>query len=190
MNSGSLLTPSVFYYPCTLNTMADDASRRFDLPDNNFLSLFWSKYFPYHSAGSWTQCHPPAGITSCVIYVLRRNMSGPAMWSKPARISSTTTLENSAPCFRSSIGLMILPSQWHRSLRCTATRYVTDTGISSLRSALTWCLQRGELSQRSTFWMDALTPGNHATLPPETSTSASAVRSARTPYRTPPHLSS
>ena len=41
MNSRALLTPSVFYHPGPLNTMADDASRRFDLPDNNPLFFFW-----------------------------------------------------------------------------------------------------------------------------------------------------
>ena len=76
MNSRSLLTPSVFYHPGPLNTMADDASRRFDLPGNNFLSFFWSKYCPLQSAGLWTLCHPPTEITSCVISVLRRRMYG------------------------------------------------------------------------------------------------------------------
>ena len=51
MKSGAMITLSVFYHPGTLNTMADDASRRFDLPDNNFLSLLRSKYCPYQSAG-------------------------------------------------------------------------------------------------------------------------------------------
>ena len=80
---------------------------------------------------------------------------------------------------------MILPSQWQISLRCTATGSVTDTGLISLNSLQTWCLRRGELSPRSTFWMDALIPGNHAAPPPATSTSVSAASSARTPSRTP-----
>ena len=75
MNSGSLLTSSMFYHPGPLNTMADDASRRFDFPDNNFISYIRSKYCPSQSAGSWTLCHPPTEITLCVIYVLCRRMS-------------------------------------------------------------------------------------------------------------------
>ena len=39
MNRGGLLTPSVFYHPGPLNTMADDASYRFYLPDNKFISF-------------------------------------------------------------------------------------------------------------------------------------------------------
>ena len=59
INSRAMLTPSFFYHPGPLNTMADDSSRRFDFTDNNFLSFFWSKYRPSQSAGSWTLCHPP-----------------------------------------------------------------------------------------------------------------------------------
>ena len=40
MNSPALLAPSIFYHPVPLNTMADDASCRFDFPDNNLLSFF------------------------------------------------------------------------------------------------------------------------------------------------------
>ena len=50
-NSGALLTPYVFYHPGPLNTMADDASHRFDLPDNKFLSFFLSKYRLLQSVG-------------------------------------------------------------------------------------------------------------------------------------------
>ena len=77
-NGGALLTPSVFYQPGPLKIMVDYASHRFDLLDNNFIPFFRSKYFPYQSAGLWTQCHPPSGITSCMISVLRRSMSGMA----------------------------------------------------------------------------------------------------------------
>ena len=69
-----------------------------------------------------------------------------------------------------------------------ATGSVTETGLSSLKSARNWCLRYGELSPHSTFWMDALNPENYAAPPPATSTCASAASSARTPSRT-PHLS-
>ena len=186
MNSGALLTLSVLCHLSPLNTMEDDASRRFDLHDNNFLFFFWSKYCPSQSASLWIQCHLPPGITSCVISVLRRRMYGPATWLTPARLLSTTSLENYAPRCRSSIGSMILPSQWQISFRCTANGSVTDTGLSSLKSARNRCLRCGKLSPRSTFWMDALTPKNHVALPPATLASASAARSACTPSRTPP----
>ena len=113
INSRALLTPSVFYHPGTLNTMAYDASRRFYLPDNNFLSFFWLKYCPSKSAGLWTLWHPPTEITSCVIYVLHRGMSGLEILPTTTPPSFTISSDNSVPRCRSSIGLMLpisLPS--------------------------------------------------------------------------------
>ena len=81
---------------------------------------------------------------------------------------------------------MILPSQWNRFFKCTATGSVTGNGISSLKFARFQCLRRDELLQRSTFWMDALTPENHAALPPATLTCALAAKVACTPSKTPP----
>ena len=95
-------------------------------------------------------------------------MSGHATCLTPARLSSTTSLENSAPRCRSSIGSMILPSQWNISSRCTANGYVTYTGLSSLNSTRTWCLRRGEISPRSTFCTDAPTPKTTWLLLPRT----------------------
>ena len=147
MNSGALLTLPVFYQPYP----ADDASLRFQLPDNKFLSFFWSKYCLYQSAGSWTLCHPPTEITFCVISVLRRSMYGLATFLTTARPSSMISSENSVPQCRSSIGSMILTSQWYISFRCTATRSFMDTGISSLKSEQTWCLRCGKTSPRFTY---------------------------------------
>ena len=142
MNSGDLITLYVLYHPGPLNTMVDDASRPFYLSDNNIISFFRSKYCLSQSASSWTQCHPPSGITSCVISVLRRSMSVLATLLTLAWRSSTISLNNYGPRFRSSIGLMILPSQWQISSRCKDTRSVTDTGLSSLKSELNQCLWR------------------------------------------------
>ena len=97
MNSMALLNPSVFYHPGHLNTMVDDASRRFDLPDNKFLSFFRSKFRLWRSAGSWKLCHPPIEITSCVISVLRRRMSRLATLPTTAPPSSTNNSENYVP---------------------------------------------------------------------------------------------
>ena len=97
-------------------------------------------------------------------------------------------LENSAPRCKSSIVLMIIPSQWQISLRCTANRSVKYTGLSYLKSTRTCCLWHGKLLPRSTFWMDTLIPKNHAAPPPATLTSASAASSVRTPSMTPPPL--
>ena len=41
-NWNSKITPSVFYHPGPKNTMADDASRQFDISDKASLSLFSS----------------------------------------------------------------------------------------------------------------------------------------------------
>ena len=38
------LSPSIFYHPGLLNTMADDVSRWFDLSPHHFLNLFHSIY--------------------------------------------------------------------------------------------------------------------------------------------------
>ena len=83
---------------------------------------------------------------------------------------------------------MILPSQWQRSFKCTAIRYVTDTGLNSLKSAPTRCLRRGKLLPRSLYWMDALVPENHAAPPPATLTSVSVASFVRYPFRTPQPL--
>ena len=139
MNSRALLTPPFFYHPGTLNTMVDDASRRFDLSGNNLISFFRSKYRPSHSVGLWTLCHPPTKITSCVISVLRRKMSGLAIFPTTAPPSSMTSSKNYVPQCRSSIGSMILPSQSQISLKCMVTRSVTDTGLSSLKSEQNRC---------------------------------------------------
>ena len=163
-NSGALLTLSVFYQPGPLNTMLDDASCNFDLPDNNFLSFFGSKYCSSQSAGLWTLWHPPSRITSCVVSVLRKRMSWMATLLTTAR-----------------------PSQWQRSFKCTAIGSVTDNGLSSLKSEQTWCLQRSELLPRSTYWMDVTIPKNHVAPPPTTLISSSAASSAPIPFRT-PHL--
>ena len=63
------LTPSVFYHPGPLNTMAGDASRCFDLSTNPFLELFCSKYSP-QSPGSWTMYHLPTEALYLVISAL------------------------------------------------------------------------------------------------------------------------
>ena len=104
MNSRDLLTSSVFCHPVPLNTMADDASCRFDFPDNNFLSFFRSKCRPSQSAGSWTLCCLLIEITSCVISVLRRRMSGLAIFPTTTLPSFTKNSDNSVPRCRSSIG--------------------------------------------------------------------------------------
>ena len=187
MNSRALLNPSVFYHPGPLNTMADDASRRFDLPDNNFLSFFWSKYRPSHSAGLWTLCRPPIEITSCVISVLRKRISRLEIFTTTTPPSFTKNSENYAPQCGSSIGLMILPSQWQRPFKCMVTRSVTEIGLSFLKSERTWCLWRGELSPRYTSWMDAPTPENLVAPPPDNSISASATSSEPILFRTHPH---
>ena len=64
VNRQFCITPSMFYRPSHLNTMADDESRKFDLDLTNFLSTFSSTYSPLQSPGSWRACHPPSKIIS------------------------------------------------------------------------------------------------------------------------------
>ena len=59
--------------PGHLNTMADDASRKFDLDLTNFLSTFSSTYSSLQSPGSWHTCHLPSKIVSLVIFALRKH---------------------------------------------------------------------------------------------------------------------
>ena len=51
-NRNHRITQSVLYHPSELNTMADDASRRFDLSPNRFLAFFLSTYL-LKSPGLW-----------------------------------------------------------------------------------------------------------------------------------------
>ena len=67
------ITPSVFYHPGNLNTMADDASRKFELDLTDFLYTLSSTYSTLQSPGSWHTCHPPSEITSLVISALRKH---------------------------------------------------------------------------------------------------------------------
>ena len=60
VNRQFCITPSVFYHPGHLNTMADGASRKFELDLTDFLSTFSSTYSPLQSPGSWHTCHPPS----------------------------------------------------------------------------------------------------------------------------------
>ena len=57
VNTNVALTPTVFYRPGNLDTMAYDASHRFDLPHTKFLSLFSRKYHPQQSPSSWISYH-------------------------------------------------------------------------------------------------------------------------------------
>ena len=133
-------------------------------------------------------CHPHTEITSCVISMMRRRMSGLEIFPTTAPPSSTTCSENSAPQCRSSIGSMILPSQWQISFKFMVTGSVTDTGLISLKSERTQCLRRGDLLPHSTSWIDAPIPENLVAPLPVILTSASAASSAPNPSRTPPPL--
>ena len=73
VNRQFCINPSVFYHPGHLNTMADDASRKFELDLTDFLSTFSSTYSPLQSPGSWHIFHPPSEITSFVISALRKH---------------------------------------------------------------------------------------------------------------------
>ena len=73
VNRQFCITPSVFYHPGHLNTMADDASRNFELDLTDFLSTFSSTYSPLQSPGSWHTFHPPSEIVSLVISALRKH---------------------------------------------------------------------------------------------------------------------
>ena len=64
------ISSSVFYHPGTQNTMADDASHKFHLTQEIFLSLFSKTYSPQQSPGMWHACHPPSEIVSSVISAL------------------------------------------------------------------------------------------------------------------------
>ena len=45
-NTAAIFSSTVFYHPCLLNTMADDASSCFDLAPQIFISFFFYKYQP------------------------------------------------------------------------------------------------------------------------------------------------
>ena len=64
------ITPSSFYHPGPQNTIADDASRKFYVALDIFLSLFSVTYPPQHSPGTWHAYHLPSEICSSVISAL------------------------------------------------------------------------------------------------------------------------
>ena len=158
-NRLSKITPSVFYHPGSENTMADDASRRFDLTNEAFLPFFTSRYSP-QSAGSWTVCHPPTEIVSSVISALRKLPSGGGTFPTNGQRLSMPTGSRSAPTTASAIGSIALPTQWSRSFRCSVTGSRTDITPKRVVSGRTRLLRRGGLSPRPTSWKAGGTPEN------------------------------
>ena len=171
-NTNSSITPAVFYHPGLLNTMADDASRLFHLPNPTFLPLFSNKYHPEQSPSSWTICHPPNAVVSSVISALRKRQSGEVTFPTLAPPTSTNNGLPSAPTSRSTTGFRTLTRRWSNCFKCTDTGFVTDTTPSSPVSGRTRLQRRGELSPRPTYWRAYPTPGNAQVRPPKTWTSA------------------
>ena len=110
-NTKSSITPAVFYHPRLLNTMADDTSRLFYLPNPAFLPLFSNKYHPEQSPSSWTSCHPPNAAISSLISALRRQQSGEVTFPMLVPPISTSNGPPSTPTSRSTNGFQTLTLQ-------------------------------------------------------------------------------
>ena len=185
VNRQFCLTPSVFYHPGQLNTMADDASRKFNLGLTEFLSTFSSSYSPLQSLGTWRPCHPPPEIVSCVISALRKNAFEVGMLPLKKLPSSTGTGWTSAPTCRSTTPWTTRTSQLSRSFRCLESGGVTETSLPRPLSGQTRLLRRGALSPRSTFWKADPTPGNRLDPAAATWTSGSRACSGTGVIKTP-----
>ena len=170
-NSNSSISPAVFYHPGHLNTMADDASRLFQLTNPSFLSFFSRKYNPEQSPSSWTTCLPPNDVTSSVISALRGQRSEGVTFPILAPSTSTNNGHPSAPTSRWTTGSKTLTHQPSNSFRCMDTGFVTDTTPSNLVSGQTRLQRRGVLSPRPTYWKASPTLENDQEPPPRISTS-------------------
>ena len=145
VNSNSSITPVVFYHPGHLNTMADDASRLFQLTNQSFLSFFSRKYNPMQSPSSWTTCLPPKEVTSSVISALRGQRSEGVTFPILAHNTSTNNGHPSAPTSKWTTGFKTLTHHPSSSFRCMDTGFVTDTTHGNLVSGQTRLQRRGEL---------------------------------------------
>ena len=115
-NQNAKITPSVFYHLGTKNTMADNASRRFNINNKSFLSFFSSCYSP-QSAASCTVCDPPTAMVSSVICALRKLPSAVVTCQTSAPSPSMQTGGPSALTSASAIFLITLMTQWSRSFK-------------------------------------------------------------------------
>ena len=152
--------------------MADDASRKFTLCSNSFMSFFNRKYHPVQSPCSWTLCHPPSEVLSSVISALRKQQFAEVTYHPPEPRLSTPSGPRSAPTCRSTTNCNTILSQPSRSFKCIDTGSVTDTTLALMVSGRTRLQRRGELLQRPTFWRDSTTHENLKVQPRRTLTSA------------------
>ena len=75
LNYHTVITSSIFYQLGPNNTISDDVSGHFDLPnDSFFIYLFSCKYAPTHSHGSCAQSHLANKVFSLVIFTLCKKM--------------------------------------------------------------------------------------------------------------------
>ena len=172
INRNAAITPSVCYHPGKENTMADDASRKFTLCSNSFMSFFNRKYHPLQSPYSWTLCHPPSEVLSSVISALRKQQFAEVTYHPPEPLLSTTNGPRSAPTCKSTTSCNTILSQPSKSFKCMDTGSVTDTTLARMVSGQTRLQRRGELLPRPTFWKGSRTPENLKVQPRRTLTSA------------------
>ena len=172
INRNACITPSVCYHPGIENTMADDASRRFALCPNSFMSFFNRKYTPTQSPCSWTLCHPPIEVLSSVISALRKQQFAEVTYHPPAPTPSTPNGPTSAPTSKSTTACKTILSRPSKSFKCMDTGFVTDTTLDKITSGQTRLQRRGELLQRPTFWKASKIPENQEVPLQRTLTSA------------------
>ena len=142
-NWNAKITLYVFYHPVPKNTMADNASRQFDLNKKAFLSFSSSQYSP-QSAGSWIVFHQPTSMVSSVICALRKLPFAAVTCQTSAQLLSMQTSGPSAPTSASSIFLITLTTQWSRSFKCldTVSRNGSYYKKSSVRADTVYLLWR------------------------------------------------
>ena len=167
--------------------MADDASSKFHVSPDIFLSLFYTTYSPQQSPGMWHAFHPPSKIVSLVISALRKQPFKVFVSPLKRLPRSIVTGCPSAPKCIWTKCLKTCRTPLSISCRCLVTGSVTDTtphGCTVFgRTRLLW---HGVLSPRPTSLRAAGTLGIRLGPTVGTSKNASPTCSATMGSRNPP----
>jgi hypothetical protein len=144
--------PQHSYLPGKLNAMADDASRLWNMNDDEFLTHFNVTY-PQHR--SWQLYQPRPKIHSAVTYALHRKRSEPASFlDVPKQLTTIgspgSTFANRSSWIHSS-KTSKTPSQYSKyTSNATATAPLRP--VANLSDLAQWRTRYGPLAKRSRHW--------------------------------------
>ena len=167
--------------------MSDDASIRFHLAPDIFISFFSTTYSPQQCPDTWHACHLPSIIVFSVISVQHKQPFEVSMPPVKRLPKSIVTGCSSAPKCRWTTCLKIRRTLLLRQFRCLVIESVTDTTPHgcpvSRRTQLLWS---DVLFHRLTSWKATGTLGSRlgptAGMLTNASPACSATMVSRTPY--------